>query len=66
MAAENAGNPPLTVRGVKQVLAFGEGKTAAEGLAYVAAWNAAFMASDDLGEALAAFSEKRPAQYKGR
>jgi enoyl-CoA hydratase len=66
MAAEIAGNPPLTVRGVKQVLAFGEGKTTAEGLAYVAAWNAAFLASEDLGEALAAFSEKRPPLYKGR
>ena len=66
MAAEIAANPPLTVRGVKQVLAFGEGKTVAEGLAYVAAWNSAFLASEDLGEALAAFVEKRPPQYKGR
>jgi enoyl-CoA hydratase len=66
MAAEIAANPPLTVRGVKQVLAFGEGKTVAEGLSYVAAWNAAFLASEDLGEALAAFAERRAPSYKGR
>jgi enoyl-CoA hydratase len=66
MAAEIAANPPLTVRGVKQVLGHGEGKTVAEGLAYVAAWNAAFLASEDLGEALQAFAEKRSPNYKGR
>lgn len=66
MAAEIAANPPLTVRGVKQVLDHGEGKTVAEGLAYVAAWNAAFLASEDLGEALQAFAEKRAPNYKGR
>ncbi|MCC6559376.1 MAG: crotonase/enoyl-CoA hydratase family protein [Polyangiaceae bacterium] len=66
MAAEIAATPPLTVRGVKQVLNFGEGQTVAEGLAYVATWNSAFLASEDLGEALAAFLEKRPPRYKGR
>ena len=66
MAAEIAANPPLTVRGVKQVLDFGEGKSVADGLAYVAAWNSAFLASEDLGEAMLAFMEKRPPAFKGR
>ncbi len=66
MAAEIAGNPPLTVRGVKQVLEYGEGKSIADGLAYVAAWNSAFLASEDLGEAMVAFLEKRPPVFKGR
>lgn len=66
MAREIAQNPPLTVRGIKDVLAAGEGKTVAEGLQYVAAYNAAFLASEDLGEAMAAFLEKRAPQYKGR
>ncbi|HEV8321669.1 MAG TPA: crotonase/enoyl-CoA hydratase family protein [Myxococcota bacterium] len=66
LAAEIAANPPLAVRGVKEVLAFGEGKAAREGLAYVAAWNAAFLASEDLGEAMGAFAEKRAPRFRGR
>lgn len=66
MAREIADNPPLTVRGIKDVLDFGEGKPVAEGLAYVAAYNSAFLASEDLGEAMAAFMEKRPPRFRGR
>ena len=51
---------------MKQVLSYGEGKTVAEGLEYVAAWNSAFLASEDLGEALSSFMEKRPPRYSGR
>jgi enoyl-CoA hydratase len=63
LAREIAGNSPLTVRGVKRVLDFGQGKPAADGLSYVAAWNSAFLASDDLAEALSAFAEKRPPRF---
>lgn len=66
MAAEIAQNSPFTVRGVKEVLDAGEGKSVAEGLAYVAAWNAAFLASEDLGEALRAFLEKKKPSFQGR
>lgn len=66
MAREIAANPPLTIRGIKDVLHHGEGKTVAEGLAYVAAWNAAFLQSEDLGEAISAFMAKRAPAYKGR
>ncbi len=66
MAREIADNPPLTVRGIKDVLDFGAGKSVAEGLAYVAAHNAAFLASEDLGEALAAFMEKRAPRFSGK
>lgn len=66
MAQEIAQNPPLTVRGVKEVLTYGEGKTVADRLGYVAAWNSAFLASEDLAEAAASFMEKRPPSYKGR
>jgi enoyl-CoA hydratase len=65
MAAEIAANSPLVVRGVKQVLRYGEGKSIQDGLDYVAAWNASFLLSDDLAEAMTAFFEKRPANFKG-
>lgn len=65
MAGEIARNPPLVVQGVKQVLNYSAGKTAADGLAFVAAWNAAFLQSHDLAEGLAAFAERRPPRFKG-
>jgi enoyl-CoA hydratase len=66
LAVEIASNPPLTVRGVKAVLDYGEGKSVADGLNYVAAWNAAFLASEDLTEAMMAFVEKRQPRFTGR
>jgi enoyl-CoA hydratase len=65
LAREIAANSPLAVQGTKAVLAAGEGRSVAEGLDYVAAWNAGFLASDDLVEAMAAFMEKRPATFTG-
>ena len=66
LAAEIAANPPLVVRGVKQVLDYGEGKSIEDGLEYVAAWNSAFLPSEDLAEAAAAFAQKRTPTFKGR
>jgi enoyl-CoA hydratase len=66
VAAEIAANPPLTVRGVKQVLDFSSGKSVEDSLAYVAAWNSAFLASEDLVEAATAFAQKRPPKFTGR
>jgi enoyl-CoA hydratase len=66
LADEIAANSPLAVQGTKAVLAAGEGRSVAEGLDYVATWNAGTLASDDLAEAMAAFMEKRPAVFTGR
>jgi enoyl-CoA hydratase len=66
LAREIAENSPLAVRGVKQVLDFGLTKAPADGLAYVAAWNAAFLPSEDLMEAVVAFREKRPPRFTGK
>jgi enoyl-CoA hydratase len=66
LAAEIAANSPIAVQGTKAVLAANEGRTVAQGLEYVATWNAGQLASDDLVEAVTAFMEKRPANFTGR
>jgi enoyl-CoA hydratase len=66
LTAQVAANPPLVVQGVKRVMNHSRDVPRREGLAYVAAWNAAFLASADLGEAFAAFVERRPASFKGQ
>jgi len=65
MASEIAGNSPLAVQGVKHVLAAGESRTTSEALEYVALYNASFLRSSDLNEAMISFAEKRPPEYVG-
>ncbi|MBX3234177.1 MAG: crotonase/enoyl-CoA hydratase family protein [Labilithrix sp.] len=65
-AREIAANPPLAVQGIKQVLAFGEERRTLEAERYVAVWNAAFLSSKDLVEAMTAFMEKRPPKFTGQ
>ena len=66
MAEEIAANPPLAVIGTKAVLEACADRTVEQGLDYVAVWNAAFLQSEDLNEAMTAFVEKRPPVYSGR
>jgi enoyl-CoA hydratase len=65
MARQIAENPPLVVQGIKQVLAYGEERRILDGERFAAVWNSAFLASRDLGEAMAAFMEKRPPRFSG-
>jgi len=64
LAREIADNPAVVVQGIKHVLAFGEGASLAEANRFVAVWNAAFLASGDLVEAMTAFAERRPPKYQ--
>lgn len=66
LAHEIAVNPPLVVQGVKQVMNRRIEGEVREGLRYVGAWNAAFLHSEDLLEAVNAFRERRAPQFKGR
>jgi enoyl-CoA hydratase len=64
-AAEIAANPPLTVRGVKDVLDQQRISAVSASLRYVAAWNAAFLPSKDLSEGISATFAKRPPKFTG-
>ena len=64
-AAEIAANPPLTVRGIKDVLDQQRISAVSASLRYVAAWNSAFLPSKDLSEGISATFAKRPPQFAG-
>lgn len=66
LAGEIAANPPLVVQGVKDVLGQHREQQVADGLRYVAAWNAAFLPSEDLREAAQAFLERRAPNFHGK
>ncbi|WP_216204974.1 crotonase/enoyl-CoA hydratase family protein [Amycolatopsis aidingensis] len=65
LAAEIAANPPLVVQGVKDVLSVNTEQQVTAGLRYVSTWNAAFLPSKDLAEAVQAFMERREPDYQG-
>lgn len=58
VAQQIAAHSALTVGGIKNVMHAQSGPPIADGLRYVAAWNAAFLQSDDLRAALAAQSTR--------
>ena len=64
-ALQIAANSPLAVQGAKAVLTAGETMSVAQHLDYVALWNSAFLASNDLTEATMAFLEKREPRFTG-
>ncbi|WP_067531536.1 crotonase/enoyl-CoA hydratase family protein [Nocardia crassostreae] len=66
LAREIAENPPLVVQGIKDVLDQPKAGKVADGLRYVSAWNAAFLPSEDITEAIQAVFEKRKPDFKGK
>ncbi|MGO4385842.1 crotonase/enoyl-CoA hydratase family protein [Specibacter sp. RAF43] len=66
MAAQMAANSPLAVAGTKAVLNQDREEGIARGLRHVALWNAAFLHSEDLLEAVAALGERRAGEFHGR
>ncbi len=65
LAAEIAANSPIVVQGIKRVLRAGADLSLDAALDYVALWNAAMIHTNDLGEAMTAFLERRPPRFTG-
>lgn len=65
LAREIAANPPLVVQGVKEVLSLNTERQVSDGLRYVSTWNAAFLPSKDIQEAVRAFMERRAPEFTG-
>ncbi len=66
LALKIASNPPLAVQATKKVLNFISGERIRRGLEYVASISANIIPSEDLFEAISAFSEKRKPVFKGK
>jgi enoyl-CoA hydratase len=66
MAQEIASNPPLAVQGSKEVFLFDEDPGLERSLDYNAARSAMILPSEDLGEAMNAYLQKRTGDFKGR
>jgi enoyl-CoA hydratase len=66
LAAQIVENSPIAVQGIKRVMNFSADHSIADGLMYVAAWNAAFVQSADLAEAVTAFVERRTPNFTGK
>jgi enoyl-CoA hydratase len=63
LAAEIAAKSPLAIMGTKTVLNRGRDQSIAEGLDYVALWNAAMLPGADMTEAVTAALEKRAPRF---
>ncbi|MBS1161625.1 MAG: Enoyl-CoA hydratase/isomerase [Proteobacteria bacterium] len=62
-AAAIAGKSPLATRGLKEVMNYSREHSVADGLNYVATWNAAMLLSNDLQECMRAQGAQRAPQF---
>ena len=63
IAATIAAKSPLATRGLKEVMNFSRDHSVADGLNFVATWNAALLLSGDLAESMLAMREKRAPRF---
>jgi len=63
IAGEIASKSPMAVWGTKQTMHYTRDHTVADGLEFVANWNAAMFDTDDMAEAFTASTEKRGAEF---
>ena len=65
VAKQIAAKSPLAIRGTKHILNYSRDHSVADGLDYIATWNAAMLLSNDLTEAFQASIQKREAKFSG-
>ena len=63
IAAEIASKAPLAVYGCKHMINYSKDHTTADTLDYIAIWNASFLQSQEMQEAMTANAEKRPGDF---
>lgn len=64
IATQIASKAPLAIRGIKEMLNYARDHSVADGLNYVATWNAAMLMSADLQEAMLANMDKRAPTFR--
>lgn len=63
IAAQIAAKSPLAIRGTKEMIRYSRDHSVADGLNYIATWNAAMLQSEDLKLAVAAHMSRKPAEF---
>ena len=63
LAREIAAKPPLAVYGCKRMINYARDHTTADGLDYIAIWNASFLQGAEMSEAMLANRQKRPGKF---
>lgn len=63
IAREIASKPPLAVHGCKRMINYARDHSTADGLDYIAIWNASMLQPAEMAEAVMARAEKRPAKF---
>ena len=63
VAREIASKPPLAVYGCKRMINYARDHTTADGLDYIAIWNASFLQGAEMQEAMLANRQKRPGEF---
>ena len=63
VAREIAAKPPLAVYGCKRMINYARDHSTADGLDYIAIWNASFLQSAEMQEAMLAKRQNRPGEF---
>jgi enoyl-CoA hydratase len=63
LARELAAKSPLALRGTKHAITYARDHSVSDGLDQIATWNASALLTEDIGESLLAFQQKRQGKF---